>query len=118
MSEVCVEYERGEEGGEGGGSLWTREVIFVPFSIVTSPVTRTHTHRVVAEQLLLIFRAHPHLVVDYHHDLLDYLSNIRNLSSGGEHCYLHLVRVIPELAHCNSCQWLMCSVENLSSPPF
>ena len=86
------------------GVLWAREVIFVPFSIVTSH-THTHTtHRVVAEQLLLIFRAHPHLVVDYHLDLLDYLSNIRNLSSGGEHCYLHLVRVTSELAHCNSCQ--------------
>ena len=53
---------------------------------------RTHTHRVVADQLLLIFRSYPHLVVDYHHDILEFLGNLRNLSSGGEHCYLHLVR--------------------------
>ena len=89
----------------GGGASGIRKMAFEAFSLVISPHTQhthththTHTHRVVAEQLLLIFRAHPHLVVDYHQDLLDYLSNIRNLSSGGEHCYLHLVRETPALA--------------------
>ena len=48
--------------------------------------------KVLAEQLLAIFKLHPHLVIDFHRDILDFLGNLRNLMSGGEHCYMHLVR--------------------------
>ena len=50
-------------------------------------------HRVIAEQLLIIFQQFPRLVVDYCRDVADYLRTLRNLTSAGEHCYVHLVRI-------------------------
>lgn len=47
--------------------------------------------RVLAEQLLGIFRTYPNLVVDFHRDLREHLSNLRTLATGGEPLYLHLV---------------------------
>lgn len=47
--------------------------------------------KVLAEQLLTIFKLHPLLVIDFHRDILDFISNLRTLTSGGEHCYMHLV---------------------------
>ena len=52
----------------------------------------SEAHKVLAKQLLLIYELHPHLVVDQQRDLLDYLGNLRTLTTGGEHCYIHLVR--------------------------
>ena len=46
-----------------------------------------------------MFRAHPHLLVDHHRDLMEFLGDLRNLTSGGEHCYMHLVWVIGEYSH-------------------
>ena len=54
----------------------------------------TDCRKIMADQLLLIFERYPHLVVDHRRDLLDYLGNLRTLSVGGEHCYMHLVRVV------------------------
>ena len=47
--------------------------------------------RVFAEQLLELFKAYPNLVVDFHRDLREHLSNLRTLATGGEPLYLHLV---------------------------
>ena len=54
----------------------------------------SRTRRVMADQLLLIYERHPQLVVDHHQDLLNYLGNLHMLNIGGEHCYMHLVRVM------------------------
>lgn len=48
--------------------------------------------KAIAKQLLLIFQLHPQLVVDQHLELLEFLGNLRTLTTGGEHCYMHLVR--------------------------
>ena len=52
---------------------------------------QSETRKVISEYLLIIFKLHPHLIVDHHRDLLDFLGNLRSLTSGGEHCYMHLV---------------------------
>ena len=49
--------------------------------------------KVIAEQLLLIFQLQPGLVVDQQREMLDYLGNLRTLTTGGELCYMHLVCV-------------------------
>ena len=52
----------------------------------------SEARQVIAEQLLVLFQLQPQLVVDQQRELLDYLGNLRTLSTGGEHCYMHLVR--------------------------
>lgn len=47
---------------------------------------------VVSKQMLQIYQLHPTLIVDQHRDILDFLGNLRTLTAGGEHCYIHLVR--------------------------
>ena len=51
----------------------------------------SQARKIMAKQLLIIYELHPYLVVDNHRDLLDFLGNIRTLTAGGEHCYMHLV---------------------------
>ncbi len=46
----------------------------------------------IAKQLLVMFHLHPELVVDQRGELLEYLGNVRTLATGGEVCYMHLVR--------------------------
>ena len=46
---------------------------------------------IMAEQLLGMFRLHPQLLFDQQRELLEYLGNLRTLTTGGEHCYMHLV---------------------------
>ena len=50
-------------------------------------------YRVFAEQLLIIFKSHPTLVMEYHREMQEYLCNLRNLVSAGEYFYHHLVSV-------------------------
>jgi AP-5 complex subunit zeta-1 len=63
------------------------------------PTYQTEMREVIAEQLLVIFRHYPHLVVDYYRDIIDYLRTLRNLTSSGEHFYVHLVWSIGEYTH-------------------
>lgn len=63
------------------------------------PAFQTQVRKVIAEQLLEIFCCHTHLVMDHQRDLLEFLGNLRNLSAGGEHCYLHLVWILGEYSH-------------------
>lgn len=48
-------------------------------------------HREIAEQLLAIFQAEPTLLVDHSREIMEFLTNLRTLKSGGEDCYTHLV---------------------------
>ena len=50
--------------------------------------------RLIAEQLLLIFKACPSLLVDHARELRDFLGNLKNLRLGGEECYIHLVHTL------------------------
>ena len=52
----------------------------------------SRVREVITKQLLVIYRQHPQLVVDQQRELLEYLGNLRTLSTGGEHCFMHLVR--------------------------
>lgn len=73
------------------GLLLERAVLIYnlePFSV--------QAREVIAKQLLAIFKLHPHLVVDQRRELLEYLDNLRTLTTGGELCYMHLVWLIGE----------------------
>lgn len=77
--------------------LGTMIIMFCPLCRVGS--YQEEVRKVLAEQLLVIFKLYPHLVVDFHRDILDYLGNLRTLTSGGEHCYMHLVSAAYILRH-------------------
>ena len=68
---------------------WVFAVVNVPYRVGSY---QDDVHQVLAEQLLTVFRLYPHMVFDFHRDILDFLGNLRTLNSGGEHCYMHLVR--------------------------
>ena len=55
--------------------------------------------RVLAEQVLNIFKAYPSLLVDHSRDIVEFLTNLRIPKAGGEEVYLHLVGVAKMLVH-------------------
>ena len=52
---------------------------------------QTETRDVISDQLLEILKLHSHFVIDFQREILEFLSNLRTLNSGGEYFYMHLV---------------------------
>ncbi len=46
---------------------------------------------VISDQLMEMFKQHPHFIIDFKQEILDFLSNLRSLNSAGENFYMHLV---------------------------
>eukprot|EP00731_Ephydatia_muelleri_P028511 Em0020g155a len=63
------------------------------------PAFQEGIKRVFAEQLLELFKTYPNLVVDFHRDLREHLSNLRTLATGGEPLYLHLAWAVGTYTH-------------------
>ena len=47
--------------------------------------------RIIADELLLIFKAFPSLIVDHASDITEFTGSLRNMSDGKEHYFVHLV---------------------------
>lgn len=63
------------------------------------PAFQEGIKRVFAEQLLEFFKTYPNLVVDFHRDVREHLSNLRTLATGGEPLYLHLAWAVGTYTH-------------------
>lgn len=47
--------------------------------------------RIIADELLLVFKAFPSLIVDHASDITEFTASLRNMSDGKEHYFVHLV---------------------------
>ena len=59
---------------------------------------RADIRKVFATQMIVLFQAHPKLIVDLNKELLDYVGNRRNVGQGKEEFFVHIVWVIGEFA--------------------
>lgn len=87
----------------GGDALVISQVVGVVLErntlLFNIPAFQEGIKKVFAEQLLEIFKAYPGLVVDFHRDLREHLSNLRTLATGGEPLYLHLAWAVGTYTH-------------------
>ncbi|XP_062507913.1 AP-5 complex subunit zeta-1-like [Corticium candelabrum] len=64
--------------------------------LYTIPSFQKELRRIIADELLLMFKAFPSLIVDHASDITEFTASLRNMMDGKEHYFVHLIWIIGE----------------------
>jgi hypothetical protein len=62
------------------------------------PSFQKELRKIIGNELLLMFKAFPSLIIDHASDITEFTASLRNMSDGKEHYFVHLIWIIGEYA--------------------